>query len=339
MRFGNGFGSVYKLSGNRRNPWAVRKTVGWKDNGQPEYFFVGFYRTRTEALNALVAHNANPVEKDVSKMTFEEVYEKWSKEKFERIAENTVKSYIQAVKVFEPVYKMRFADIKLSTLQSVVDASDKTVVKLKISKIVVGMMYDYAVIHEIVPPEKREFMRYLDVSKAKEQKKTERAVFTQDQIETLWDHQTERVPAIALILIYSGLRIGELLELEKKNVDLDRRVMRVVRSKTAAGVRDVPIAKKILPIVTDFMGKDGDYLIGKKESYTLFHRDEWSKLADISGSHTPHDTRHTCISLLAGAGVEERIIKQIVGHAGKDITESVYTHIDMETKLAAIDRI
>ena len=29
MRLANGVGSVYKLSGNRRNPYIVRKTVGW----------------------------------------------------------------------------------------------------------------------------------------------------------------------------------------------------------------------------------------------------------------------------------------------------------------------
>lgn len=29
MRLPNGFGSVYKLSGNRRKPWVARKTTGW----------------------------------------------------------------------------------------------------------------------------------------------------------------------------------------------------------------------------------------------------------------------------------------------------------------------
>lgn len=29
MRQPNGFGSVYKLPGKRRNPWRVRKTKGW----------------------------------------------------------------------------------------------------------------------------------------------------------------------------------------------------------------------------------------------------------------------------------------------------------------------
>ncbi len=32
MKLGNGVGSVYKLSGNRRNPYIVRKTFGWDIN-------------------------------------------------------------------------------------------------------------------------------------------------------------------------------------------------------------------------------------------------------------------------------------------------------------------
>ena len=40
--------------------------------------------------------------------------------------------------------------------------------------------------------------------------------------------------------------------------------------------------------------------------------------------HRPHDTRHTCVSLLAAAGIDERIIKKIVGHAGQGVTEEGY---------------
>lgn len=53
----------------------------------------------------------------------------------------------------------------------------------------------------------------------------------------------------------------------------------------------------------------------------------------LNMEHKPHDTRHTCVSLLTEAGVDERIIKKIVGHKGKSVTETVYTHLDLEIKL------
>ncbi len=55
--------------------------------------------------------------------------------------------------------------------------------------------------------------------------------------------------------------------------------------------------------------------------------------------HRPHDTRHTCISMLASKKVDDRIIKKIVGHKGQTVTEVVYTHVDLPDKLEAINSI
>lgn len=50
--------------------------------------------------------------------------------------------------------------------------------------------------------------------------------------------------------------------------------------------------------------------------------------------HTPHDTRHTCISLLTKADVNPTTIKKIVDHKGAmSLTEKVYTHMDYQTLL------
>lgn len=58
MKLPNGFGSVYKLSGNRRKPWIARKTTNLnKETRKQEYYTVGYYKTRAEALEALVEYN------------------------------------------------------------------------------------------------------------------------------------------------------------------------------------------------------------------------------------------------------------------------------------------
>lgn len=55
---------------------------------------------------------------------------------------------------------------------------------------------------------------------------------------------------------------------------------------------------------------------------------------------TPHCTRHTCISMLAEAKVDQTTIKKIVGHWGAmTMTEKVYTHLDVEVLINAINRI
>ena len=92
-RLPNGFGSVYKLSGNRRKPWAARKTVGWKDSGQPIYAFVGYYSSRTEALTALSDFNKDPYDLQIGTITFEQLYTRWSDEHFKKISHSGVISY------------------------------------------------------------------------------------------------------------------------------------------------------------------------------------------------------------------------------------------------------
>ena len=56
-------------------------------------------------------------------------------------------------------------------------------------------------------------------------------------------------------------------------------------------------------------------------------------------SHRPHDTRHTCISMLTAAKVDERFIQKIVGHKGQNVTQQVYTHLEIEELITEIDKI
>ena len=58
------------------------------------------------------------------------------------------------------------------------------------------------------------------------------------------------------------------------------------------------------------------------------------------GYYTPHRKRHTCISLLAEAKVDQTSIKKIVGHAGAmTLTERVYTHLDIGVLIDAVNQM
>lgn len=53
--------------------------------------------------------------------------------------------------------------------------------------------------------------------------------------------------------------------------------------------------------------------------------------------HTPHDCRHTFVTMMTSVGADSVALRQIVGHAGKDVTEKVYTHLPLEVLKANID--
>ena len=75
MKNPNGYGTVAKLSGNRRNPFVVRKTKGWDDRGFPIYETIGYYPTREAGMLALADYNRNPFDIQASKITLKELYE------------------------------------------------------------------------------------------------------------------------------------------------------------------------------------------------------------------------------------------------------------------------
>ena len=350
MKLPNKYGSVYKLSGKRRNPWAARKTVGWKQipekkKSYPVYKFIGYYATRAEALQALASYNEDPYDLHLDTITFAEVYEKWSDIHFETVSDSNVKGYKAAYRLCGKLEKMRMVDIKLDHLQKVVDESGKNTPTLRKLKVLWGLMWDYCVMHEILPQEKRDMVRYVDISKPGNPNAYNRKPFTKKHIKTLWDAQeSNEYLSVVLILIYTGVRIGELLDLEKKDIHLDERWFYVKESKTESGIREVPIAEKVVPFFEYWMKKDCDHLICTPDEKPFLYRNYydayWTPLMNqLNMSYTPHCTRHTCVSLLTEAGVDERIIQKIVGHKGQNVTQIVYTHVDLPFKLEAINLI
>ena len=118
MKLPNGFGSVYKLSGNRRKPYVAKKTKGWNinpDTGKAKqlYITVGYYSTRKEALTALAEFNANPYDVNAAKVTFADVYERWSDEHFPNVSESNEKGYKASWKLCDKIASMRYCDEKL----------------------------------------------------------------------------------------------------------------------------------------------------------------------------------------------------------------------------------
>lgn len=118
------------------------------------------------------------------------------------------------------------------------------------------------------------------------------------------------------------MRIDELINLKREDVHLDEGWIHVSKSKTAAGIRDIPIPDRLIPFLKCYL--DSPYY-GKGTTYFY---NEWYKTPCLNG-HTRHECRHTYITKMTSAGVDQRLIKAIVGHAGT-ITENVYTHFSIQ---------
>ncbi len=114
----------------------MRKTVGWHVNPETgksvqEQITIGYAATRAEGLQMLAEYNNNPFDIKASKATFQEVYERWSKEKFPTISKSNVKGYEASYRVCGTLYNKVFRDIRLMDLQFVVDTCGKNYPTLK----------------------------------------------------------------------------------------------------------------------------------------------------------------------------------------------------------------
>ena len=307
MRNPNGYGSVTKLKGKRRRPYMVRIS------GSEGREILGYYATKKDALQALAEFNKSPY--DISgSSTFAEVFEKWYHEKERTVGVQALCSYQAAFRHCELIHDRPLASLRLVDYQAVADGVSETSKSTATNvKLVLSGVNDYAMRYDLIP---RDYSQYVMITYAPP--KDKHKPFTAEEIAAVWKMKDCPERDITLILLYSGWRISELLELPTENIDLEMMTM-VGGKKTAAGKnRLVPIHHRILPMMCRYAALD------RRMSYTKYQK--W--LMEHTG-HLCHDTRHTFISLLQSAGADRICIERIVGHTSKSLTDKVYTHKDI----------
>lgn len=352
MKLPNGTGCVCKLSGKRRKPFAVMKTIGWdinKSTGKltQNRVTIGYAKTKLEGMKMLAEFNDAPYDLDNCKKTFKQVYDEWSKEKFNSISKSNINGYQASYSSCTSIHSRIFKDIRTNDLQKVIDTCGKNYPTLRKLKVLMNQLYDYAMKRDLCS---KDYSQYIDIIKYKDKNpnKRERDRIPDTDITKLWNASDNEYVQIILILIYSGVRITELLDLKKENVNIEKQYFDVIKSKTENGIRKVPIADKIMPFFKAwYNSSECEYLFHTHDNqhftYRNYYDSYWKPILESFGipqTITPHFCRHTCISLLANAKVEPTIIKTIVGHSGAmSMTESVYTHLDIKTLIDAINLI
>ena len=210
MKLPNSYGSVTKLSGKRRRPYIVRKTVGFhidekSQKVKQEFAIIGYARTKREGLQMLADYNKNPFDLTKAKITFEEVYEKWSKQKFKTISNSNINAYKASYKCCKNLYETPFKDLRLSNLQGVIDNCGKNYPTLRKLKVLFGQLYEYAMKNDIC---QKDYAQYVDIIQYKDRNpnKLERNKFTAlDELQKILNHQFKNKTCFGLYIHISCL--------------------------------------------------------------------------------------------------------------------------------------
>jgi integrase len=151
-------------------------------------------------------------------------------------------------------------------------------------------------------------------------------------------------PAVAAtwFLALTGWRSGEALGLRWHDVDLVRRTVILLETKTGRSIRPLAqAAREILRVLGP--GADAALVFPPTRgagTMTGFRKlwDRIVKLTDLPADVTPHVLRHSFISLAADLGYSESTIASLVGHKGQTTT-SRYIHSADSVLLAAADAV
>ena len=148
----------------------------------------------------------------------------------------------------------------------------------------------------------------------------------------------------------SGLRVSELLNLKRGQVNLNKCIITVFGK--GAKERKVPIAEYAVDYIKKYINevrnkseyKKSDYLFlnksGKPLSRIYFFKKvkEYAELAGIETQISPHTLRHSFATHLLNHGAQLRMVQGMLGHTNIATTQ-IYTHVSSEKLKSDYDKI
>ena len=112
MKLPNNYGSISKLSGNRRRPYIVRKS---KEGGG--FSIIGYAATREEGLELLAQYNQNPWDIDRAKLTLQQLYDLWTEKKAPKLGKANQDSLRAAFKHCSALLNRPYKEIRAYEMQ------------------------------------------------------------------------------------------------------------------------------------------------------------------------------------------------------------------------------
>jgi integrase len=169
-----------------------------------------------------------------------------------------------------------------------------------------------------------------------------------------------------VICLNTGLRIGEICALRWKDIDLDKRELKVRRTlervynaeqkktkviigtpKSRKSVRNIPISNKLYKILTTLKKSykaENFFLTGDNEKFVepRNYQDTFKvilKNSKIKKTYKFHILRHTFATDCIEVGMDPKSLSEILGHASVEITLNKYVHSSYNTKKKYLEKL
>ena len=322
---GNGLGTVYR-DGKYWRAQVNRYEFGERFSKSKSGFL-----TKTDALR-WCALNADFADAGVCP-TFERVFYEWSAAHYPTISEKKRQQYNHVFECSGRISKRKFNELTVRHFQQIINEQKETYNVRKIFKNVYSMMSVYAIRNGWAS------VNYAELVELPPEAKPDKHPFTADEVHAvadLWDRTHDFYAGACLIMIYTGMRWGEISTIKPENIHLSDGFLTGGIKTEAGRTGEIILIPRVRPIVAEIMLPENRVSKITAEGF----RKGYNKMLDAAGvsRHTVHECRHTTATMLALMGVQPAIISAIMRHSSYSQTMD-YTHVPRAAKLDELSKI
>ena len=330
---GNGTGTAYK----RGKTWTARIVLGYYvgDDGKRHARTAnrGGFATKKEALDYIPKLRAEA--ESSATLTLSGYWEFYEAKKLPELSRDKQTAYRIAWRRWAALATRKLEDLKIETLQAAMDEAATTYYTARDMKNLMSHFYKHGLANQTVSVNLAQYLQ-LPPDNASEQ-----TPFSAEELDLLWKDFAagNTFTGYILLMIYTGMMPGELLQAKKEHIDWDGKQIRGAGLKTATRkAAPIVLADVILPVLRVLVDTShGEKLIHINKDN--FYKEYYATLERIGTRRLPpYSCRHTTGTDLAKAAVPAFTIQKIMRHA-KITTTQHYTHMDATDALSGVNAL
>jgi len=334
---GNGQGTAYK----RGRTWTACVTMDWitpQDPSMPKKPIrrtKGGFPSKADAIAYCPVLRAGGVEKPTDAPRLSSYWKTYSEGPMLKISKGKQSAYRTAWNKLKDIHDVRVDVLTVDLLQKTIDKTCKTFDPAKDCKSLLSNLFEIAAAEKQVV---RDLPSFITLP---EHEPSEPIPFNADEQKKIWHayDNGDRRAAAHLLMIYTGMMPGELMNLKVENIDLNGRI--IVRAGLKTKIRKrtpVVLADCILPVVEDLIANamPSGYVWKRNEKAWY---DNYYAVLKENGCRDlpPYSCRHTTATALAvDKNVAPQTIKKIMRWSTVKMLDH-YAHPDTSDALQGIN--
>ena len=354
-------------------------------NGITKEFYGRTVKEVKEKIKEFEERNMYVKKNDVQKQTFGEYLENWFKNV--RIYEVESSTYLRNEQTINyhikdsSLYNAQMINVDFELCQTLINKLSEKYSRSTISKVyvILNMCFNHAItkghigenpMMKVKMPKESSLVTKKKDAKWLSSSDVEKLVLEAERLNTrefrIKGKVGERVYGVnayyVILIIYTGLRIGELMALTWNDIDFENKTLSVNKSrakgkidgkitlyvkdpKSESGTRIIPLSDRALYAlqrIKECSSSDSDtnLIVTNTSSESNITR-TINRMLFRAGCETEkcglHALRHTFGSLLLEKGVDLKTISYLLGHSDITVTANIYLHITREKAINSIE--